>query len=75
MLQVNPDGMGANGSFGGNFRMNVSLAFTNFAKLDFSGGASSRGDAREPRDSVDVILSVQAVLHHTASSLLSNVFT
>ena len=48
LLLENPNGMGGKGGFGGNFRVSVSLAFTNFAKLDFSGGAGGRGGAGEP---------------------------
>jgi hypothetical protein len=44
-FQENPGGMGGNGGFGGNLIVNVSVAFTNFAQMDFSGGKGGRGGA------------------------------
>jgi hypothetical protein len=47
-LGENPNGVGGNGGFGGNLFLRVSSAFTNFATMDFSGGAGGRGGAGEP---------------------------
>lgn len=47
-LLVNPGGAGGNGGFGGNLNIRVTSAFTNFAKMDFSGGAGGRGGAGQP---------------------------
>ena len=48
LLQENPGGAGGNGGFGGNLIVRVSSVFTNFAKMDFSGGAGGRGGAGQP---------------------------
>ena len=50
LLQENPGGVGGNGGFGGNLFIRVSSAFTNFAKMDFSGGAGGRGGAGQPAE-------------------------
>ena len=42
-LSENPGGIGGNGGFGGNFLLRVSVAVTNFAHMDFSGGKGGRG--------------------------------
>jgi hypothetical protein len=47
-LLENPGGGGGNGGFGGNFIVSVSVAFTNFAKLDFSGGKGGKGGSGQP---------------------------
>ncbi|HEX3800962.1 MAG TPA: hypothetical protein VH413_19880 [Verrucomicrobiae bacterium] len=49
-LQINPGGAGGNGGFGGNVTINVSVGFTNFAKMDFSGGKGGKGGAGQPED-------------------------
>jgi hypothetical protein len=46
----NIGGGGGNGGFGGNFYISVSGAFTNFAKMDFSGGMGGQGGAGQPAD-------------------------
>jgi len=45
LLGENPGGVGGNGGFGGNLVVNVSVAFTNFSQMDFSGGKGGRGGA------------------------------
>ena len=47
-LLENPGGGGGNGGFGGNLLVQVSMAFTNFAKMDFSGGTGGKGGAGQP---------------------------
>ncbi len=42
-LLENPGGVGGNGGFGGNFLLRVSVAVTNLAQMDFSGGKGGRG--------------------------------
>ena len=48
LLEGNPAGVGGNGGFGGNLIVHVTSVFTNFAKMDFSGGAGGRGGAGQP---------------------------
>jgi len=48
LLLVNPGGVGGNGGFGGNLIVRVSSTFTNFARMDFSGGAGGRGGYGQP---------------------------
>jgi hypothetical protein len=50
LLEQNPGGVGGNGGFGGNLFVRVSSAFTNFATMDFSGGAGGRGGAGQPAE-------------------------
>ncbi|HEX4122125.1 MAG TPA: hypothetical protein VH619_16010 [Verrucomicrobiae bacterium] len=50
LLEFNPGGVGGNGGFGGNLYLQVSVAFTNFAKMDFSGGNGGNGGAGQPAD-------------------------
>jgi hypothetical protein len=47
-LVQNIGGAGGNGGFGGNLLVNVSMAFTNFARMDFSGGHGGKGGAGQP---------------------------
>ncbi len=47
-LLGNPGGGGGNGGFGGNLLVQVSMAFTNFATMDFSGGKGGKGGAGQP---------------------------
>ena len=49
-LDENPGGGGGNGGDGGNFYIYVSGAFTNFAKIDFSGGMGGQGGAGQAAD-------------------------
>ena len=50
LFEENPGGVGGKGGFGGNLFVRVSSAFTNFATMDFSGGAGGRGGAGEPAE-------------------------
>ncbi len=50
VLLENPGGVGGNGGFGGNLSVQVSVAFTNFAQMDFSAGKGGKGGAGQPAD-------------------------
>jgi len=52
-LLENPGGGGGNGGFGGNLLVQVSMAFTNFAKMDFSGGKGGKGGAGQPANAAE----------------------
>jgi hypothetical protein len=47
-LLENPGGVGGNGGFGGNLLLQVTSVFTNFAKMDFSGGAGGMRGGGQP---------------------------